>query len=175
MLTWIISHESNGHPSTFSAPDGVPHWGVHEVEPGSVPPSIKVSKPHPDHCKLVAMEMHWMVFSSYNARVLQHDLYMGSELQLVQLSSTHRLPQPSAHISRVVKLDWRDRREIGREDSRHVLIVCLHQGIGSRQHEGDIVHAGSKSSPVGSLAPGARPGAVDESKPNSEEEVLINL
>lgn len=110
-----------------------------------------------------------MVFRSHNARVLQHNLYLGSELQLVQLSSSHGLPEPSAHIPCVVKLDWRDRREIGCEDSWHVLIVGLHQGIGSWQHEGNIVHAGRKSSPIGSLTPGARPGAVDETKPDSEE------
>ncbi|CAI0399728.1 unnamed protein product [Linum tenue] len=122
------------------------------------------------------MEMHRMLLRRHDASILQHNLYSGAKLELQKFRPTSRLPEPPTHVSGVVKLHRRRGREIGGEDARLTLNVCLHQGIPPGKHERHIVDAGGQSGPVRALATRTVGiGTVDKPQPYREEQVVVNL
>ncbi|GER50925.1 interleukin-12 subunit beta [Striga asiatica] len=121
--------------------------------------------------------MDRVILSSEDARPLQHHLNRLPILDPVNLSPAHGLPQGPTHVPRVVELNWRVPREIARENPLYALLMCLEQGKIRREHERDVVHAGSEPGPVRALARASACArrAIEKPEPDREEKAVVNV
>ncbi|KAL8128989.1 hypothetical protein V2J09_018144 [Rumex salicifolius] len=62
-ITWIISHKSNGSPSTWRCSNGVSVRRVNKIEVGWIRSWVEVSKSLTNNIKMVAVKMHWVLLN----------------------------------------------------------------------------------------------------------------
>jgi hypothetical protein len=173
--TWVVGDELDDRPPVDGHRHGVPLRRVDVVELVDVLLGVEVAKALGEDEEIVAMDVDGVVLGRDDAGVLQDELHHGAEPERVQLGRGDRLPQGLADVlRRVVELHRRVRREVGGEDAGGLEVVRVEEGVGPREDEGDVVHAGREAGAV--VGPGAELArlAVEQAEADGEEEVLVD-